>query len=366
MILGVKNKACNACWKTEYDGGYSYRMKSNLNSSIDTDLIDEAIKNNGHISSMPKYIALKVGNLCNLKCIMCQQISSSKIEEEIEELKSKNIKLPKLWNLIDIEKEKVDIKLRNFNALASTSTAKEVIQQLEPAIRTCHELELIGGEAFVNPFTIELINYCIKKNIAGNISVSMISNFTLLNKKQLGLLKHFKKITLVASYDHVDKEKLRYIRFPTDYKKFKENFELIFNNEKIELKISVTFSILNILDFDIIFDEFIKISNRANHCFTVNCNLVTQPDYLDPRYLEEYQKEELIERINQYLIKNKECKLFKDNESLFQYFQHMSKNLSSNPGFEDIVKERTRVLELLDKTRKTNYKKLFPFIKEYK
>jgi MoaA/NifB/PqqE/SkfB family radical SAM enzyme len=366
LISGIKNPACNKCWKNEEAGAFSFRKKSNNdNSSIDENILEQVYKNNGHLDSHPKYIVLKIGNLCNLKCIMCNQISSDKIEKEIVLWKSKKEQLPQWLNYID--EYDVPDEIRDVRSLSVKSTPEKVIAQLEPALSQCYELELVGGEAFVNPFTNELLEYCINKGIAKNISIQTISNLSLINKKQVNLMKQFKSVDLTASFDHIDEEKFYFIRHPASYSEFRKNFDSLRADDTIKLKISTTFSIFNIFDIDKIFDEFESIRQSINKPLTINFNLVSEPNYFDIKYLEESQKIQLSNKISSYIEKNRNYKIFCENPSTLGYVETIPNYIKETPGdFSSVVKERTRVLDLYDKTRNTDYKKLYPFIEEYK
>ena len=366
LITGVKNPACNKCWKKEEVGAFSFRKKSNnVNKLIDEETIEQVYNNNGHLDLHPKYIVLKIGNLCNLKCIMCNQISSDKIEKEVVFWKSKKEQLPQWLNYIDTYD--VPDEIKDVRSLSLKSTPEKVIAQLEPALSQCYELELVGGEAFVNPFTNDLLDYCIKKGIAKNISIQTISNLSLVNKKQVRLMKQFKSVDLTASFDHIDEEQFYFIRYPASYKQFRKNFDSLIVDETIRLKISTTFSIFNIFDIDRIFDEFESIRQTINKPLIINFNLVLEPNYFDIKYLEESQKKELEDKINLYIEKTKDYKIFIENPSTLGYVKTIPNYMKEVPSnFESVVKERTRVLEMYDQTRNTDYKKLYPFIKEYR
>lgn len=366
LLSGIKNPACNKCWKKESVGAFSYRKKANSNNTlISKETLEHVYKNNGHLDLYPRYIVLKIGNLCNLKCIMCNQVSSDKIEKEIVIWKTKNEKLPQWLEYIDNFDAPDEIK--DVRSLSLKSTPEKVIEQLEPALSHCHELELVGGEAFVNPFTNELLEYCISKGISKNISIQTISNLSLINKKQIALMKQFKSVNLTASFDHIDEERFYFIRYPASYTDFRKNFDSLISSDVINLKISTTFSIFNIFDITRIFDEFESIRQQMFKPLTINFNLVCDPNYFDIKYLETDQKLELSSKIEEYIEKNHHYKIFQENPATLGYIKTITNYLKETPvDFNAVVQERTRVLELYDRTRSTNYKSLYPFIKEYK
>lgn len=364
LITGVKNPACSKCWKKEEVGAFSYRQKSNQYKSISEEEITEIYNNKGYSNTYPKYIVLKIGNLCNLKCIMCNQVSSDKIEKEVEFWKSKNEKLPQWLEYIDTYD--VPDKIKDVRSLSLKSTPEKVITQLEPALSQCYGLELVGGEAFVDPFTNQLLEYCIEQGIAKNISIETISNLSLINKKQIKLMEKFKSVDLTASFDHVDSEKWNFIRYPSSYETFRTNFNSLVHSDVIKLKISTTFSIFNIFDIDKIFDEFESIRQTMSKPLIINFNFVYDPNYFDIRYLESSQKEELINKVNTYINRAKDYKIFLENPATLGYVKTIPNFIKETPNnFLSVVKERTRVLDLYDRTRNTDSKKLYPFIKGY-
>ena len=50
-------------------------------------LVDEALANNGAITTLPEEILLKLDNTCNLKCPTCNQYQSSLHEKEVKLMK---------------------------------------------------------------------------------------------------------------------------------------------------------------------------------------------------------------------------------------------------------------------------------------
>jgi len=84
------------------------------------------------------------------------------------------------------------------------------------------------------------------------------------------------------------------------------------------------------------------------------------------RYLEREQKQEITERINSFISKHENYKIFTDNPEF-------TESVISVPGYmggesidhEAVCKERTRVLNIYDQLRGTDYKTLFPYIKNY-
>jgi hypothetical protein len=171
---------------------------------------------------------------------------------------------------------------------------------------------------------------------------------------------------ICASYDHIDPDKFNFIRYPADYDTFKQNLDTIFNDPKIELKLSTTWGIFNIFDFEEIFEEWEKMSQKLSSRFVLNYGLIYYPNYFSLKYLEPEQKQEITERITNYIAKNRNLKIFTDNPEFFEAFSSVPEFMNvKNDDYEIVCKERTRVLRIYDDLRGTDYKKLFPYLKDY-
>jgi sulfatase maturation enzyme AslB (radical SAM superfamily) len=296
---------------------------------------------------------------------MCNPVGSSMHETELKDWKTINVQLPSWINTIDkFQPEKPELK--DFKGLSSENINFDVvIKHIEPMLPYCEEITLLGGEPFVHPMTEKILKLCIDKDIAKNITIEIITNLSIFNQHHSELFSKFKQSVIVVSYDHVDEDKFKYIRFPAPYEKFKRNFQVLMDTSVVK-KISTTFSIFNIFDFEEIFDEFELVRSQLDEQLFININLVSTPEYFDIKYLEAEQKEQLSKRITEYLNNNKDYKIFQENIPLFEYLKTIREfSLVDNYKFNEVVKERTRVLDLYDVTRKTDYRKLFPFIKEY-
>ena len=85
LLNGVKNEICNKCWIKEEHGGQSQRQISNfaVKGKIRSQISNPEIKN-------IQYFDLTIGNLCNLRCLMCKPSLSSQILAEA--IKHPNLK----------------------------------------------------------------------------------------------------------------------------------------------------------------------------------------------------------------------------------------------------------------------------------
>jgi hypothetical protein len=117
-------------------------------------------------------------------------------------------------------------------------------------------------------------------------------------------------------------------------------------------------SIFNVFDLKEIFDHFEQYSP-----ITVSFNWVLDPEYFCIKYLEHEQKQQISAQVKQLLLQP--YNLFKNNNNLVSYLENIDNVLIDTSNFDSVVKERTRVLRLYDTTRGTDYRTLFPYIKDY-
>lgn len=366
LLNGVKNPTCEYCWNYEAGGAYSKRQKTN-DEKHDmypdyNSFIEDALANDGALSTPPTDLDLKVGTLCNLKCIMCYPGSSSLHKEEQDEMIEKGIELPGLLKMFD--KRVIELKLDIDNFKSRESDVENIVANLDPGLKQAVHMSLVGGEPLVNKTTTRILEQCVDKGYAENMMLQIITNLSVINPKTIKMLEQFKYPMLCISYDHIDPAKFNFIRYPADYKVFRENFETLWQHDKIEKKLSTTWSIFNIFDFEEIFREWESIAQRTPKRFVVNFGLVYYPNYWSLRYLEQDQKQEISDRINAFMSKNGNYKIFTDNPEFTESVKSVSGYMGEQlPDHADVVKERTRVLDIYDSLRGTDSKTLFPYIK---
>lgn len=368
LLNGVKNSTCEYCWNYEATGAYSKRQK---NTDEKHDMypdyevfINDALANDGKLSTPPTDLDLKVGTQCNLKCIMCYPGSSSLHQDEQDLMIEQGIELPGLLKLYDQRVKKFNLKVEDLNP--KQLDVEPIVDNLDPSLSQALHMSLVGGEPLVTKTTQRLLEQCVDRGYAKNMMLQIISNLSVINPKTINLLHEFKHPMICASYDHIDPVKFNFIRFPADYSTFKQNFDTVFADDKIELKLSTTWGIFNIFDFEQIFEEWEQLSQRVPKRFVMNYGLIYYPNYFSLRYLEPDQKQEVTDRINDYVAKNRNYKMFTDNPEFFEAFKSVPGYMNEQYDDHELVcKERTRVLRIYDKIRGTDYKSLFPYIKNY-
>jgi MoaA/NifB/PqqE/SkfB family radical SAM enzyme len=354
MTSGIQNPSCNHCWRQEDLGLYSHRLKENKNVVIDREI--KHMNADGSMSVGPKYLEIRTGNFCNLKCIMCHPANSTEIVKEV-----------KLWRqmLVEIPRH-VDMPDETLNQLDRSFDGNRIAAGLEEVLDDVEEIQFYGGEPLATHEVVLFLDHLIMLGKAGNLKIKMISNLSISNQKIFDRLDQFKEVEIIASWDHVDPVKSHFIRYPLDHAQYLKNFERMLNHPTYHLKISPTISVFNIYDVPAIFDHFEKINNQTEKYVHITANILEIPNYFSLPYLKQDQKNIINSMLSEYINKNKSYKIFQEgNSSCYNFLSSLKNFINQQPiDYNEVVSERTRVLELYDQTRSTDSKKLFPYLYE--
>lgn len=354
LINGVKNENCKICWEREERGFTSARQKTlkNITEEKIEQISNQCILDNGAYSFEPNHLGLKLENTCNLKCITCNHYQSSQHEKEVKFFKQQNIKLPSYIEFIEKHNE------GNFYS------ENYITENLEKILKSFVVIELQGGEPLISRNANELLDFCIKNNYT-NLKISTTSNLSSLPNTMIDKLKKFKELQLWISWDHIDSDKFNFIRYPARYEAFVENLSKV-KELNAELGISFTVSIFNVFDIEQIVEEFERVGSDLGITWQdINFRYVMAPDYFSIDYLEYDQKKQVFEIIDNIL--NKKSYILDKHSLIYDVLTRLKNSLTPTPitDFNEVVKERTRVLDLYDQARGTDYRKLFPYIKRY-
>lgn len=247
VLLGEKISGCDKCYRQEQSGILSLRQIAN--SKFGDIPFEES----------PKLRSLEIflGDLCNLKCVMCNPSVSSKWREDYKKL---NWSLPNRPEPIDFLK----------------------ILETPDSIR---EIKFVGGEPMMSNDHLRIIRYLSSKpEISNQIKLTYSSNGTIFPSEEIrSCWKNFKKITFFISIDGVGKVN-SYIRYPSLWDIVERNAikfaDLSKATTNMEINILTTVSILNVWSLIQIESWFAK--QKKNHS-GFNClgfNPLVAPDFL--------------------------------------------------------------------------------------
>jgi len=181
--------SCAGCYYEEQHGYESRRVKENFKSVIFTELaFDRSFDQSpGRDSFVP--IAqqsaidwhVDLGNECNLSCKMCNPKASSKIS-------SAYVK----WGLIPAS--------ANQNWTANTTAWANFKKSIQ-ATPNLNRMHFMGGEPLLNKRFPELLDFLLDNN--PTMSISFVSNGTMINKSIVERLKRFSSCDIEISLESV-------------------------------------------------------------------------------------------------------------------------------------------------------------------
>jgi len=332
MLTGEKPKVCVRCWREEASGIKSARLSYNDQYA---NHINEAIASTSEDGTAPLkavYVDLRLGNLCNLKCRMCNPWSSNQWIEEWNNLTSYDGK--------DIEQEEKD-RLSNMDWPQNPKLWKHLMTVID----TVEEIYLTGGEPTLALEQYKLFDRCIELDKAKDITLKYNTNLTNIPPKMVEYWKHFKKIKINASIDAYD-ELNRYIRYPTNWKSVNKNLSAFYEMEKqgkMRVQVHTTVQIYNILDLNKLFEYTEKFG------YFPYLNILNHPDYLNVRVLPDNLKQIAVKRLEPWVNKPKV-------KGLIDYMMA-----------EDWTKHTSKFIEYtaeVDKSRNQSLENVVPLLKE--
>lgn len=323
--MGKKPDMCERCFGEEDAGIKSARQKNNENWFSDEE-DKEALKLN------IKYIDLRLGNTCNLKCRMCNPYASSKWVDDWNSV----VEQTEFYTGSKLNKKDLD-GLKNI----SWHNSSRVWEDLFPIIETVEEIYLTGGEPFLIAEQIILLSRIIEVGLAEQITLKYNTNLTYLPEGLVDLWSKFKMVKVNVSLDGVE-DLNNFIRFGSRWNAILENLERVIKINSVTVGIHITVQMYNILDLHDIYTFF-----KARYDIDPYLNILNHPACLNIRTLPPLLKAKANERLNSLkedveiskIIKylDKECW----NDRCFSDFKTYTKSLDKirNQNFVSIVKE---------------------------
>lgn len=273
FLNNEKPDMCQRCFKEESLGMKSSRQSWNERWMFDYEKTDTP-------TQIIKYIDIRLGNLCNLRCRMCNPYASNQWVNE--------------WELIS---EQLTDNAKNKLSKMDWPNNDKVSENLLKFANTIDQIYLTGGEPTLATSQYTLFDKLIKLGVSKNISLKYNTNCTNLPKKMTDYWEHFKQVRINASIDAFG-ELNRYIRYPTGWSlvetnlmKFKE-----MSNKNVDLQIHICIQMYNILYLHELLN-FLD-SHQINNVFF---NILDHPTCLNIKVLPNQLKELAKDRLQPYL-----------------------------------------------------------------
>lgn len=222
---GQTPKGCENCVSIEKSGGTSKRQLTRFKLQNIWGHIDWESDSQSNVG----FIGGHLGNLCNLKCRICNENYSSSIATE------------KLTNSqLDYKSNPVYLKLLNNNWKNRRDTFFNSIKEL-PQIRN---FEFLGGEPLLIEENIKFMQYLVDNNLSQDCIFEFVTNGTQY-PDVFDCADKFKRLTITISIDDIG-ARFEYQRSGANWDKFITNFQKFISNTGINIGISITVNIQNV------------------------------------------------------------------------------------------------------------------------
>ena len=249
---------CVRCKNEEAAGLYSHRNMY-VDKLADIFTVDDAVSitdtNTGEITQdhSPVFYDLNLGNLCNLKCRICNPKSSSSW-------------IPDWIKLFDMEGKEIDYPTPSGNVKVTHKKGKQYDITPDPFVwintekfwnelleesKHIRHMLLTGGEPLMIPQHYEYIKKVVDAGLSKNMRLEYNTNLTNIHEKWIDLWKNFHLVYIGFSIDGMGKE-FEYQRHPAKWSHMLKNIKLldaqISNHPSIfEVRDAPTVNIYNVL-----------------------------------------------------------------------------------------------------------------------
>ena len=336
MLAGEKVSNCQDCYNAEAHGVDSHRTSSNRVYADSYGITKESFTSPEVGIENLVTLDLRLGNTCNLKCIMCRPNESHQWYEDILKLKEET-----LSNVIASDVGyKVNYNRNDYNWI-NNQLFWDNIDEILPNIK---EFIFGGGEPFMLKEVKTLLKKAVEMDVAKNLSIRFHTNGTYLIERDFELLQHFRKIQLMFSIDGVDQMNY-FLRYPANWNKI---LKTINENEKyqpnIESMILCSLSSISAYYLDELYDYVSEHDWKKLPVENIRLGRVHHPIYLNPQTLDVRRKE---------IVENKWKNLIKKYPSVSQMLEE-NLNWIKGENTESTVNDTILYVDKLLKIRPDN------------
>ena len=359
MIEGDVVKGCEHCYDLEDMGFPSYRTNyirdwfeySERGDEIH-DIIERSINNDYRVEESPMYLDFRLGNMCNLKCRMCQPQNSSQIQKEYKKIEVNNPG--------DAQFIKDNFTWGQFaDHITPWQDDPEFLRQVEEWLPNVSKLYFTGGEPTIIERVYWIMEKCVEMGIAKNIELVFNSNMTNIQKRFIDLVEQFKNVLMCISVDAYGSEN-EYIRGASHWKQVEKNLRTYCASDVVgTVLFSPVIQIYNILTITKLLDFCEELEAEYGRQIFVTFLICDYPTSLDFRNCPDQVREVAAGRLEMWLNKSKILANRPENVQTIQAtIKALKENRKENWRQELITFQK--YTEILDKQRNESMEDAFP------
>jgi len=283
LIEGTPDERCQSqCFDLEDIGSKSHRQIYLENfplSGIEFNRDPDA-------ASVPQYIEVRLGNLCNFKCRICTPLWSNQIGKEV-------IQHPKLTKFYNLDSDSL---------LDRSGRDSKLISDIIDMIPQLRWLYFTGGEPMLIPDVLTILDAVEEQGCSKNITLQITTNVSTVNPRLIERFKQLKNVQITTSIDAIGAAG-EYARHGTIWEKVSANMEyygqLSLDNPTINVNPNLALSAYNVLVADELVEYLCDYTERYR-CVSLDMSLVT--GLLHPEVLVGQLRTRAIDRLGKALL----------------------------------------------------------------
>ena len=346
---------CKKCFEEEANGITSKRQWETVvwKERLDLNSIISKTAKDGSLPVEIPYFDLRLGNMCQLKCVMCSPHDSS---AWISDWKSQYPKYQTIELKID-QRWDSDFNYTWYQNSTFLNTMKGQVHNIK-------ELYFAGGEPLLIPEHYKILEFMVETGNAKNCVLRYNSNGLELPNKLFDLWSHFKEVKFNISIDAVG-DKNNYIRYPSKWDTIVQNLHILDNTpNNVVVNIACAVQLMNVLYVPELVEwkekqKFKKVNLPPYGAGLIGTHLVYLPSYLNVRVLPKEIKLEVEKRIKLFCNKNANNLEFMTNPYGFQRWQGLIQYMNSEDWTNKIPMLKDYI-SIMDQQRGTDFKSIFP------
>lgn len=367
MLEGNIPSSCSKCFEEEANGIVSKRIWETYywyKEDLDLKEIVNDTQPDGAVPPVIRYLDLRLGHTCNLKCVMCTPHDSSRWVQDYDHLISKT-KSPIILQQINWNKSEFD----NY-----WYEKPELWEEIFDQIPNIKQLYFAGGEPLMIKEHKRFLEEIIKRGYADQITVRYNSNGVLVDDSIIEIWSKFREVRFAFSIDALG-DRNHYIRFPVSWSETEAALEKL-DNTPASIKVGIAcavqiFNIKHIIDFAKwkIQKKFKKIN--LFEVFDIqagggilNMHMLYIPTFLSARILPKEDKEQLRKdfmEFKQWLWDNyrQDDDFWKHNPNGWNRWESILKFVEAE-DHSHLLSDFREYVHNLDGIRSVYSKKIFP------
>lgn len=277
MLAGTKSKECQRCYLQEDSGLPSSRHAHRSRWSMLPDKLDA----NGLLDKFePRYLDIRLNNICNLKCRMCSGYFSSAIAQEEFQIFANT--------------SSVDMTLHR-------EQRNLVLQEIIEYLPFAEKIYFAGGEPLLAPEHYEILHQLIDCNNT-NVEILYSTNLTTLQYKNFNVVdiwQQFSNIHVMASID-AHGSVAQYVRHGCDWSDIESNLQTVTKHcAHVKLSVNSTVSLLTVASLIELQQSWHDRGMLDISKFSMS--VLLGPEHLSVCALPAHHKTRLTELINQHI-----------------------------------------------------------------